>query len=582
MLLLPFAAAKDLYAAGYTGTPRDALAKFLTASGFDCVRPEDGLRAYGAALGYTGTPEDILRKIGDDLGFSGTPDDMLRNNLARTLARTYYLDSAADPGGDGRSPAAAFNTVASLVAASVFDDYVVIKVARGASFREELNLSGYDYAQAIDYGSGARPIFNASDILDPGDMTVVGDGSFSWPRTLPASANGFVNVWETTGGVTSFMTLAASQAACAATPGTYFPSAHTGTITLYIHPTSGDPSTNGSTYEVTARDHGVKTDGTGCRIRGIHGKNSYHNDGSIVALGAASTLSNFRAQNGGKHNFLISNGGAITGPSIADDAHCTGQSGIAVIFAGTGDGTPISISDLTISNAIAQPATGSRTGFESHCNSGTMGAVTLTNVAIDGTGGPSGQGIGTGFGMTGIGTLTLTGCTIRGATEGMYFYSDTVIQGASHFKTVSRSILSAANNVSFTFGDGSLNYVSSVNGFVPSFYFGNTGLDVTIEDAILAQDATDHGWLFPVYYPGSGTFTFRRNQVGGNAGFNGGRVYDLSASVTVVEADNNHYETNADRFITPSGTHLSIAAIFAADGLEENSATDGDASAAAA
>ena len=96
---------------------------------------------------------------------------MILSLLAALLADTYHVSPTGDDAKDGRSPAAAWKTVAK-VNATAFKPGDQILFARGGDWRESLQASSSgDSGKPITYaayGKGAKPKFWGSDIVQVG------------------------------------------------------------------------------------------------------------------------------------------------------------------------------------------------------------------------------------------------------------------------------------------------------------------------------------------------------------------------------------------------------------------------------
>jgi hypothetical protein len=180
----------------------------------------------------------------------------------------WYVDS--EDGSDahtGKTPSQAFQSIAKLL--TVMEAGQSTGLKRGSLWREQLSLPGAG-CRVGAYGGGERPILDASDEIAGG----------AWSKT-----------------------------ACDATPGSYFPSGSSGTITLYVHPTgNGNPASNGKTYEYSARPNGIDFyNHANCRVSGVHTRKQLNCDGSLRA-GQGATLVNCLASYGGKHNLYFRTG----------------------------------------------------------------------------------------------------------------------------------------------------------------------------------------------------------------------------------------------------------------------------------
>lgn len=210
--------------------------------------------------------------------------------LALSGGYAYRITSDAD--------VATVNAAAATMAAGA-----KIGVQRGITLRTMLNLTANNLTVEA-YGSGAQPLFDASNVVDPA----------TWTKTA-----GLTNVYQTTialdGGSKSlgncwaddaFLTQVTSTALCDSTAGSAYVSDWTATsATLYVHTATGaSPASDGHAYSYSSRWHGVKLTGTGCTVRGIKTRRSAHQDGSLVTYGENCTWDTCRIEDGARHASL--------------------------------------------------------------------------------------------------------------------------------------------------------------------------------------------------------------------------------------------------------------------------------------
>lgn len=486
--------------------------------------------------------------------------------------RRVYADPNGRAGARGTSPGAALPTIsAALSAAPAVKPW--LRLRRGATWREELvsAIAG----QVIDaWGTGARPKIDATDVVT--GWTDVGDGSYSKALSIAADGSSqYVRAFED--GVV--LTRAASQAACASTAGTYYPSGESGNITLYVHPTSGAPGSNGKVYEVTARAFAVKLTGASARVAGIHGRGVLDKDGCINIQGASSVIEDCRAQDGTQHSMFGGRGVAIRRNCLIDDCYAANFGGMLVVFEDAGSGKPFSISDVTITNKYAQPAGDVRSAIEGHTNSGSMGGATIRGVTIDGSAAPGGYGIAGGVALANTGSVNIEGLTVLGALTGITTYSDTVVDATSQIKAARTGVASGANDHSVTFCGKVC--IEDPNYFRPALHFTHTGVDVTVDGAMLSDDGGGDFLGIGIQHAGSGSLSIS-NATFGAGGFAVQAWIVTAAILGTMTSDNNHFEGNVGHQFKDSTTPATYTLADVPNGLEANSDTAGDASAACA
>jgi hypothetical protein len=223
----------------------------------------------------------------------------------------WYVDSVnGNDANTGRSKAAALQTISALMAKTITNGAVVC-LARGSHWDEQLTITANNVTVAA-YGAGARPMLDAADSIAGASWSKTGGLANVYQASVAVAAGGiWVNVWEND----AYLMRAASAAASDATPGTYFPSAENGAITLYVHATDGgSPAANGKTYDVSVREAGLYAGDNlagvipvGVRVSGIRTRREAGAVGSLY-LGLNAIATDVVADQGGKHNILIGSG----------------------------------------------------------------------------------------------------------------------------------------------------------------------------------------------------------------------------------------------------------------------------------
>lgn len=395
-----------------------------------------------------------------------------------------------------------------------------------------------------------------------------GGGSYSRGTTLPAGA-GFVNVWEDGG----FMTLAASQAACASTPGTYFPTAHVGAITLYIHPASGDPAANGRVYEITARPTGIHLTGAGCTVKGIHTRRNFSESGSLV-MGNGAQMIDARASEGGKHNAFFAFG-RVYG-CIFDDAAYNASGKLLVAFTDVDNqGAVVEDSAFSLAPGQADSMAEFVTAFTCHTPSGQKFAnVTLRGNTVTDFKSASISGADvTNFHVLNN-QLTDAGPIAPGANN-----VQIVVRGnrSKNINRASMGFITSAVPANYTIS-GNLICRNAAAGTVISLTGSATV--VTVEDNI-ASINTSGGFPRVWLEVNDGTLVYNRNTVEElNNGLSG--FMRLGESGTVSYAgDNNHWGPDSTQFRFDA-VDYNLAGWKSATGQDGNSDAIADGSVACA
>jgi hypothetical protein len=289
----------------------------------------------------------------------------------------YHVDSVnGSDYSDGKTPARAFRTIAKLetVLGSSYDRKR-IGLARGSYWREQIGGLG-DWGSNVvikAYGSGAMPVLDGADVVPAdswaktGALTNVYDTS--WVHE--ASSGSVISVWED--GVR--LRWVASTALCDATPGTYYvATVTTSPSAVYVHATgSGDPDTNGKTYEISSREWGLMTGeiGSNWLIEYVHTKRTTNGNGSLEAVNNC-RVNWCLAEDGWKHNLFIG-ADSIADGCIAWKADYPNRSNATMFVGFTSDGSGkrvtfrrcVAICDPAIGEA-ARAASISVDGFYSH------------------------------------------------------------------------------------------------------------------------------------------------------------------------------------------------------------------------
>lgn len=231
----------------------------------------------------------------------------------------FFADSVnGDDASGGTTAATAFETLAKLQAVTtVLGNGTLVDLVRGSSWEESLNLSSLENVRVRGIGSGALPISDGASTVTA--WTAEGTANV-WQATVShnSSANARCIVFEDG----AIMTRVADAATCSATPGSFVDlQGSDGTPwTVKIHPTgSGDPTANGSLYEVTQRLYGV-TAGDNSSVYDLEVTRCLAPNGGIDLVNqpnsaVARVVSSFC----GKHNIGIGSGNVTDSLAVFSD-----------------------------------------------------------------------------------------------------------------------------------------------------------------------------------------------------------------------------------------------------------------------
>jgi len=332
----------------------------------------------------------------------------------------YYVDSVGGNDANPGTETLPFLTITKLLTVMTAGKSAGLK--RGSEWREQLTMPGIG-CSVHAYGAGARPILNAANIVAAGDWSKTGGLTNVYQASVTLAAvytSQYVNMLEDD----SLLTRVANTAACDAAPGSYYPSAEFGAITLYIHPkASTDPTSDGKLYEVTARNYGYASFYANCSVNGIETRNNQNNSGSLVLGAINNSASDCYAKNGNSHNVFASDGCTLTDVT----AYRRNWSTTSTLFVTNAD-APAGLG-VTYTRCIARmDSITAATGFYHHRNvSGGFGTITFNDCqAINCTVGFAGtnanqvhnRSIVTGatnsIRIDGVNTWTLNDCVFTG------------------------------------------------------------------------------------------------------------------------------------------------------------------------
>jgi hypothetical protein len=428
----------------------------------------------------------------------------------------WYVDSVnGSDSNSGTTYAQAFATIAKLMTVMAAGESVGL--ARGSHWREQLTIPGNNCTVAA-YGAGNRPILDASNIIAASSITKTAGYTNVYQITVTPvwSTTNWLNLWEDD----DFLTRAASLVACDSTPGSCYPSAETGTITLYFHAgDSSSPITNGKVYEYSHRVAGLYGyDCTGCSYSGIHTRRNLSKIASLV-VGQNSTANDCYASDGNAHNIYCQAGVSLI-DCTAYGAYNGTTAGTLIVFY---QAAPGGANGYCLNCRCEMPAIDAYiSGFYVHANNpNKWGTVTFANpTCINLTTAFSGLDAN-GFVITNLVaqnctytinnlyalTWTLTGATITGSITNLVN-----VTNANSTYNISNVDLNAACSSTVLFTDalnlGTFN-VSGCN-FRGSSFTGTCRICVLQGAAIVANFTNNvfgNGWTQLYYFQPIGTFT---------------------------------------------------------------------------
>lgn len=306
----------------------------------------------------------------------------------------WYVDH--DNGSDsyeGTNPYQAFQTIAKLLTVwsageSVWiepkddgSDYLEALIYPGAGVRA-YSSGVYDHATGTWSGgasiSGADVAANASFSKTGGQTNV-----YQIAVTVETGATQFVNLFEDD----VYLTRQTSVANVDSNPGSYYVTAESGSITIYVHASdSSDVTANGKVYEYTKRIRAIYTNYANCVLSGLCGRKALGDSGCISFQGSAGTISHFLAEKGGSHTLQQDpTGGAICQYGKVLDGYDTTSATLFNYNANVFAGDTYAVSNVTIGHtSVSEPGYLTVGGMNGHQNtSGTLAVINMTNVRFE-------------------------------------------------------------------------------------------------------------------------------------------------------------------------------------------------------
>lgn len=339
-----------------------------------------------AVLGYTA--EDTAKRnqpngyVGKDANGNVTIGNTVVDAVRGvTPLFDWCVDSVngSDTVNDGKCDANGprpYQTIAKLLTQTITAGQT-IGLAYGSMWREALAAPA-DNVTIAGYGSGTRPLLDATDIITGWSKTGGLGAVYQASMTVNAGASQAVRVFAN--GMQ--LTKTASTAACDAAAGSYYASATTGAITIYVHAAAdANPASDGKLYELSSRPYGVDSfvsNRSGVKFANLRTRGSVAFNGCLQ-LGINSTATNVDALDCGVENHFI----LVSRDSTLSNVRAIGNSFVAQIV--HYDGTAGTHS-ATFNNVVAWD-TGSNAlhpGFFSHADGGALFNVVYNNCRTNG------------------------------------------------------------------------------------------------------------------------------------------------------------------------------------------------------
>jgi hypothetical protein len=343
-----------------------------------------------------------------DYGTDTGGQDMNLHPLAHGRTRvadavlTYYVDSVnGSVSGDGTIERP-YKTLSQLPSLSDGD---MVGLRRGSHWREQVTVTA-ENVSFLAYGSGNRPIIDCSEILT-GIAKLDGYTNVWYASVTPDwGATVWLNVWEND----TFLMRATDLANCEATPGTYYPSGSTGTITLYIHPYSSTYS--GQVYEYAKRQAAISAQYVdGIVVNGIETRRNLSDAGSLV-VGRFAYIRDTVCRDGGSHNVEYGGGSRLIDVQCINAYHGSTTGVMFILFEPDGYGGNV---EHIRCSAINDSYNVNISGFACHAGAG---GSEFGNVSYDTC---TGENLGYFISnLTSIGgTITVDTCTATECSTGV-------------------------------------------------------------------------------------------------------------------------------------------------------------------
>lgn len=434
----------------------------------------------------------------------------------------YYVDSVnGSDTNSGRSQGAAWKTIAKWADRTQRAGERT-GLATDSHWREQMTVTANN-ATVAAYGTGAKPLLDASDVIAAGAWSKTGGQTNVYQAAVTISSSGATTPWVSVWVDGTRLLRAASLAACDSTAGTYFPSAdNSSPITLYVHPAGdSDPASDGKIYEYTVRHHGIDTIAAEyVTLRGLETRRNLDGDGSLI-IGKYGRGYDLIARDGHKHN-IYARTGAYLDSVQALGAYWAGQNLSLFIF---NENTPNN-EGVTFINCLSDPGvyTENSTGFTGHINiSGSFGTVVYRNsTSRNASSGFSAMTLcdnctttGVKYSFTGSGTFTVQNSILAASDRiiSVEANSTVTVQDSTGTVTNGHGVFGSGANIGYilrrnTFsGVGTVLQIIGANasvdasqntfGMSPYYYkFNNAGYSITSDYNVFSGGTTGNRFWF--------------------------------------------------------------------------------------
>lgn len=236
-----------------------------------------------------------------------------------------------------------------------------------------------------DYGSGTKPLLDSSDAIASGGWTKTGGLTSVYQVAVATQTSGaalFITVFEN--GV--FLQKATSAADADTKPGSFYPSAASGSLTLYVHASDGsNPASNGKTYEFSSRLNSLDAGSVeNVTIRNIITRRPISTSGSLK-IGRGCNVSDCEANDGNLHNILAMSRAVLTRVTMTNAYAGLNDGPIAfVAFDATPDGAAASCVDCVVAMSGLPPMTYGVAAYSGHTSGGNYSTVDFVGCSASG------------------------------------------------------------------------------------------------------------------------------------------------------------------------------------------------------
>jgi hypothetical protein len=461
----------------------------------------------------------------------------------------YVVDSVNGNDANSGKAGAPFQTLAAVVSAVGSKTNQRIGLARGSSWKEQFVLTNNAGTIIKDYGSGALPLIDGSDVILNASFALTSGKAltYEYAFTVTGSTGSEQRlIWEDG----KCLTQVSSIANVEATAGSFFFSSYSASSgTLYVHATDGsDVTANGKLYEFTKRFNCLSLTGNNCRVENIRTRRQRNNNGSMEFLGDYCWAIGCTMEDGHKHCSYQREGGGYLNCTFKNAYNGISASPNYLVFnkdVAVGLGATVRGCTFTTDVAVVPSSGVTPTQFPSsilsHINtSGAFGTLTASGNTHNKTGGYS-LGV---FSVLNCDDDVWTNCSQMGASSDAIvatFNRPTVTKPAALSGTMRVFFLSsnpASGRVAVTYNNGSWN-TALVSGRIS----GNS-LDTTITNSTITTGAVGDFPVGAIRVEGTGnTLTVNNTTIDGRA-WTGPAYLNLAADTTYV-GDNNLFQHTA-------------------------------------